>query len=340
MTDACGCGHDDPRDDELAELEPERLWEVSELRFAAFAGVFLVAGFIADRSGASGSTVTGLNGVALALGAWTFVPSTLKRLVKGKIGVGTLMTIAAVGAVILGEVAEAAMLAFLYSISEGLEEYAVARTRRGLRALLSLVPAEATVLRDGTQVTVAPTELAIGDLLLVRPGERVATDGVVRDGRTAVDVSALTGESVPVEVAAGDAVYAGSINGTGVLEVEVTTTAEDNSLSRIVTIVEAEQARKGNAQRLADRIAKPLVPGIMVLAGSISIIGSLLGDPATWIERALVVLVAASPCALAISVPWSPPSVPPAASAPWSRAAPHWKHSAGSVPLPWTRPAR
>ena len=131
MTDACGCGHDDPRDDELAELEPERLWEVSELRFAAFAGVFLVAGFIADRSGASGSTVTGLNGVALALGAWTFVPSTLKRLVKGKIGVGTLMTIAAVGAVILGEVAEAAMLAFLYSISEGLEEYAVARTRRG-----------------------------------------------------------------------------------------------------------------------------------------------------------------------------------------------------------------
>ena len=303
MTDACGCGHDDPRDDELAELEPERLWEVSELRFAAFAGVFLVAGFIADRSGASGSTVTGLNGVALALGAWTFVPSTLKRLVKGKIGVGTLMTIAAVGAVILGEVAEAAMLAFLYSISEGLEEYAVARTRRGLRALLSLVPAEATVLRDGTQVTVAPTELAIGDLLLVRPGERVATDVFVRDGRTAVDVSALTGESVPVEVAAGDAVYAGSINGTGVLEVEVTTTAEDNSLSRIVTIVEAEQARKGNAQRLADRIAKPLVPGIMVLAGSISIIGSLLGDPATWIERALVVLVAASPCALAISVP-------------------------------------
>lgn len=101
----------------------------------------------------------------------------------------------------------------------------------------------------------------------------------------------------------GDAVYAGSINGTGVLEVEVSTTAEDNSLARIVTIVEAEQSRKGNAQRLADRIAKPLVPGIMVLAAIIAIAGSLLGDPATWIERALVVLVAASPCALAISVP-------------------------------------
>lgn len=305
MSSACGCGHDEPTsaDDELEEHEPERLWEVSELRFAALAGLFLSVGFIADLNGASATVVTGLNAVALALGAWTFVPGTLKRLARGKIGVGTLMTIAAVGAVILGEVAEAAMLAFLYSISEGLEEYAVARTRRGLRALLALVPAEATILRDGSQVTIAPAELAIGDLLLIRPGERVATDGVIRAGRTALDVSALTGESVPVEAGVGDAVYAGSINGTGVLEVEVSTTAEDNSLARIVTIVEAEQSRKGNAQRLADRIAKPLVPGIMVLAAIIAIAGSLLGDPATWIERALVVLVAASPCALAISVP-------------------------------------
>ncbi|WP_020389659.1 heavy metal translocating P-type ATPase [Kribbella catacumbae] len=303
MTDACGCGDDEPRGEELEEHEPERLWEVSELRLAAAAGVFLLAAWIADLQGAAGSVVTALNSVALLLGAWTFVPGTLKRLVKGKIGVGTLMTIAAVGAVILGEVAEAAMLAFLYSISEGLEEYAVARTRRGLRALLSLVPTEATVLRDGRQVTVEPAQLRVGDLLLVRPGERVATDGVIRTGRSALDVSALTGESLPVESSPGDAVYAGSINGTGVLEIEVTTTAQDNSLARIVKIVEAEQSRKGNAQRLADRIAKPLVPGIMILAAAIAIAGSLLDDPRVWIERALVVLVAASPCALAIAVP-------------------------------------
>ncbi|GAA4363049.1 cation-translocating P-type ATPase [Nocardioides caricicola] len=305
MTDACGCGPDEARNDDgdLEEHEPERLWEVSELRFAAAAGVFLIAGFLAGLNDSPEWAVASLYGIALALGAWTFVPNTLKRLAKGKIGVGTLMTIAAVGAVILGEVAEAAALAFLYSISEGLEEYAVARTRRGLRALLSLVPAEATILRDGAQVTVAPAGLALGDLLLVRPGERVATDGVIRAGRTALDVSALTGESVPVEAGPGDTVYAGSINGTGVLEIEVTTTAEDNSLARIVHIVEAEQSRKGDAQRLADRIAKPLVPGIMVLAAVIAIVGSFLGDPATWIERALVVLVAASPCALAISVP-------------------------------------
>jgi cation-transporting ATPase G len=108
---------------------------------------------------------------------------------------------------------------------------------------------------------------------------------------------------VPVEAGPGSEVFAGSINGTGVLEVQVTTTAEDNSLARIVRIVEAEQARKGASQRLADRIAKPLVPGVMIAAALIAAVGSLLGDPITWIERALVVLVAASPCALAISVP-------------------------------------
>ncbi|GGC14252.1 heavy metal translocating P-type ATPase [Cellulomonas carbonis] len=306
MSDACGCSDDatTPGGKEAEEHEVERLWEVSELRFAAVAGVLLLAGLVAGSRDQS-AVGTVLNWVALLVGAWTFVPSTIRRLVKGKIGVGTLMTIAAIGAVLLGEVAEAAALAFLFSISEGLEEYSLARTRRGLRALLSLVPATATVLRDGAETTVAPAELRVGDLMVVKPGERVATDGIIRTGRTALDVSAITGESVPVEAGPGQDVYAGSINGSGVLEVEVTTTAQDNSLARIVRIVEAEQSRKGEAQRLADRIAKPLVPGVMIAAALIAVVGSLLGDPGTWIERALVVLVAASPCALAISVPVS-----------------------------------
>ena len=303
MSDACGCGNDEPRGAGDEEREPERLWQIKELQFAAISGVFLLAALIAGFLGATEPVILTLQAVALLAGAYTFVPSTLTRLAKGKIGVGTLMTIAAVGAVILGEVGEAAMLAFLFSISEGLEEYSLARTRRGLRALLSLVPDEATVLRDGTEIVVAPTELRIGDRMLVKPGERVATDGIIGQGRTALDVSAITGESVPVEAGPGDEVFAGSINGTGVLEVEVTTTAEDNSLARIVRIVEAEQSRKGASQRLADRIAKPLVPGVMIAAALIAVLGSVLGDPATWIERALVVLVAASPCALAISVP-------------------------------------
>jgi len=301
MSEACGCGPDEPSTGE--QEKPERLWEVSEIRFAAGSGVLLLAAVIAGSVGAPPLVPVIVQALALGLGAWTFVPSTLRRLGKGRIGVGTLMTIAAVGAVLLGQVAEAATLAFLFSISEGLEEYAVARTRRGLRALLSLVPDTATVLRAGIEQVIAPVELQVGDQMVVKPGERLATDGVIVGGRTALDVSAITGESMPVEAGPGDEVFAGSINGTGVLDVGVTTTADDNSLARIVRIVEAEQARKGASQRLADRIARPLVPAVMIAAVLIATIGSVLGDPAVWVERALVVLVAASPCALAISVP-------------------------------------
>lgn len=304
MSDACGCGHDaTPSGDESAEREPERLWDVSEIRFAAVSGVFLLASWMASLAGALPMVVLALEVAALLAGAYTFVPSTLRRLLRGQIGVGTLMTIAAVGAVILGEVGEAAMLAFLYSISEGLEEYSLVRTRRGLRSLLTLVPDEATVLRDGYETVVVPGELQVGDLMLVKPGERLATDGVIAVGRTALDVSAITGESMPIEAGPGDEVFAGSINGTGALTVTVTTTAEENSLARIVHIVETEQSRKGAGQRLADRIARPLVPGVMIAAALIALLGTLAGDPVLWIERALVVLVAASPCALAISVP-------------------------------------
>ncbi|MCF3941390.1 heavy metal translocating P-type ATPase [Gordonia tangerina] len=301
MSDACGCGHDDARLDD--EREPEQWWQVTEIRAAAIAAVALVAAVIVGLLNGPHGVQLGLQLAALAIAGYTFVPSTLSRLVRGKIGVGTLMTIAAVGAVALGEVGEAAMLAFLYAISEGLEEYAVTRTRRGLRALLSLVPATATVRRAGREFTVAPTELALGETMIVKPGERLATDGIIRAGHTALDTSAITGESVPREAGPGTEVFAGSVNGTGVLDVEVTAAAQDNSLAKIVRIVEAEQSRKGHAQRLADTIARPLVPAVMIAAALIAALGSAFGDPRVWIERALVVLVAASPCALAIAIP-------------------------------------
>lgn len=298
VSDGC-CEHDDSED------APERLWQVVKLRRAALSGVLLTGSVITAWVTPLGPVALGFKVVALAVGASTFVPSAIKRLTQGHIGVGTLMTIAAAGAVGLGQVGEAAMLAFLFSISEGLEEFAVSRTRRGLRALLSLVPDQATVLRAGSETVVAAADLQVGDQMIVKPGERLATDGIIRDGRTSLDVSAITGESVPVEAGPGDDVFAGSINGSGALLVQVTATAEDNSLARIVHIVEAEQARKGASQRLADRIARPLVPGIMIAGAAIAGVGSIFGSPAVWIERALVVLVAASPCALAIAVPVS-----------------------------------
>ena len=134
------------------------------------------------------------------------------------------MTIALIGALLLGQFAEAAALAFLFSISEALEDYSLSRTRRGLRALLALVPTEITVLRGAEQHTVSPAELRVGDLMLVRAGERIPSDGVVRTGRSSVDTSAITGESMPIEIGPGDDAFAGSINANGVLTIEATST--------------------------------------------------------------------------------------------------------------------
>ncbi|HWL44520.1 MAG TPA: cation-translocating P-type ATPase [Ilumatobacter sp.] len=281
---------------------PQRAWQVPQLRVAAFAALLLLVSLIVERAGND----TWANAFALsaaASGASTFVPASLAALQRRRIGIGLLMTIALFGAVALGEFTEAAMLAVLFSITEGLEEFSFRRARQGLRALLSLLPDTARVRRDGRDVDVPVNELRLGDTFVVRPGQQVPTDGVVTTGTSSVSTAAITGESLPVEVTAGDELLAGSVNAGGVLEARATATATDNSLARVVRIVEDAQAAKGPQQRLADRIARPLVPAVSIAALTIAVIGSLLGDPDTWIRRALVVLVAASPCALAIAVP-------------------------------------
>lgn len=278
-------------------------WKDREVLIPVASGAALLGGWIGEWSGASTLALV-LFWAGLLLGGSTFAPGAVRKLItSGKLGIGLLMTISAVGAVILGYVEEAAALAFLYSIAEALEDKAMDRARSGLRSLLKLVPETATVRCDGETVQVGAATLAVGDVLVIRPGERVATDGTVIEGRSSLDTSAITGESIPVEVGPGDAVLAGSINGSGVLTLEATAAGSDNSLTTIVSLVEQAQAEKGERARLADRIARPLVPGVLVLAVLVALVGSLLGDPEVWITRALVVLVAASPCALAISVP-------------------------------------
>ena len=300
MSSACGCEHEPAN--EIEELD-RPWWKDPELLLPIFSGVALCIGLALDWTGLE-TPATVLFWVGLLLGAYTFAPGAIRNLVtKRKLGIGLLMTISAVGAVILSFIGEAAALAFLYSIAEALEDKAMDRAQGGLRALLKLVPQTATVLRDGTAAEVVAKDLEVGELMLVRPGERIATDGIIRSGRSSLDTSAITGESIPEEVAPGDEVPAGAINSAGVLEVQTTAAGTDNSLTTLVDLVEQAQAEKGDRARIADRIAQPLVPGVMILAVLVGVIGSLLGDPETWITRALVVLVAASPCALAISVP-------------------------------------
>ncbi|GAA1855264.1 heavy metal translocating P-type ATPase [Microbacterium koreense] len=277
-------------------------WRDPALIPSVTSGIFLAAGTVAEVTGAEAIAVWVL-GASLLAGAWTFVPGAIRALVRGRLGVGLLMTIAAVGAVLLGHVGEAAALAFLFSLAETLEDRAMDRAREGLRALLTLIPATARVSRSTGDVTIPAAEVRIGDVLTIGAGERVATDGIVISGHSSVDTSAVTGESIPVDVAPGDTVPAGAINGSGTLRIDATHDGRDNSLTQIVALVEGAQARKGQRARIADRIARPLVPAVLIVAALVALFGVIIGDPQTWTERALVVLVAASPCALAIAVP-------------------------------------
>lgn len=312
--DCCGADEaaDGPRGDlagqatqPVATAEQEETlpwWRDRSVLIPVAAGALLIAGYLLEWAGLAAAGAIAL-AISLLAGASTFAPTAIRRLFSGRLGVGLLMTIAALGAVLLGKIGEAAALAFLFSIAEALEDRAMDRARGGLRALLSLIPATAIVSRPGGDVTIPAAELRVRDQLLVRPGERVATDGIVSAGRSSLDTSPITGESIPVEVGPGDPVPAGSINGGGALHIEATADGTDNSLTTIVRLVEQANAQKGNRARLADRIAQPLVPAVLIVSGLIALFGLLIGDTETWTERALVVLVAASPCALAIAVP-------------------------------------
>ena len=305
-TSACGCscGTPKPLFDEPEEHGP--WWKDAELMFPITAGVFCITGFVLDHT-ISPTAALACYWVALIAGGWTFIPGSLRQLVTGKgrsrMGVGLLMTIAAIGAVLLGHVGEAAALAFLFSISETLEDRAMDRAQQGLRALLSLMPNTARVVRDDVETTVPASEVQASDVLVVGAGERVATDGTVIAGQSWLDTSAITGESIPVGVSPGSSVSAGSVNGSGTLRIQATSDGRDNSLTQIVHLVEQAQSAKGERARFADRVARPLVPAVLVVSLLIVLFGFLVGDPATWTQRALVVLVAASPCAMAIAVP-------------------------------------
>lgn len=305
--DAC-CGSTTPAPaGDLLEAEgPTPWWRDRSLILPATAGLLWVGGLLIGWAGFDVAALV-VHALALAAGAWTFVPGTLRRLVlgrgRGRLGVGLLMTLAAIGAVLLGHVGEAAALAFLFSLAEALEDRSMDRAKQGLRALLALIPETARVQRPEGPQTIRATEVRAGDVLLLGAGDRVATDGVIVSGRSWVDTSAITGESIPVEVGPGDEVHAGSVNGSGSLSLQASAGGRDNSLTQIVRLVDQAHAAKGERARLADRIARPLVPVVLVVAALVALVGVVTGDPSVWIERALVVLVAASPCALAIAVP-------------------------------------
>ena len=226
-------------------------------------------------------------------------------------GINTLMVIAVTGAAFIGQWAEAAIVVVLFSLGEALEGYAAERARGALEGLLELAPPLALRISPTGELQETPVErLAVGDRVLVRPGDRVSADGVVLAGESAVDQSPITGESMPVDKGPGDEVFAGTINLSGALEVEVTRPAAENTLSRMVALIQEAQSRQAPIQRFLDRFAAVYTPAVAVTALFMAAIPPLLfGQPfwgeRGWLMRALQMLVIACPCALVISTPVS-----------------------------------
>jgi Cd2+/Zn2+-exporting ATPase len=240
-----------------------------------------------------------------AVGGWNFFPAGLRSARTLSLDMNFLMTVAILGAAVLGEYLEASAIAFLFSTAELLETHAVDRARQSIRSLMDLSPREATVLRDGEEVRVDASEVRRGDRVLVRPGEQIPADGTVEEGRSAVDQSAITGESMPEEKAAGDEVFAGTRAVEGWLRVRVEKAAEDTTLAHIIHLVEEAETHKAPSERFVDRFARWYTPAVTAAAVVVAVAPPLLFGAPTgeWVIRGLTLLVIACPCALVISTP-------------------------------------
>jgi len=285
---------------------PAPPWRNPKVIASVVSGVLLLVGWSLSHTEVPALLIAAIYAASALIGAYYFGREALEELFFDRsIGIELLMTVAAVIAFALGEWGEAAMLCFLYSISEALEGYTEAKTRGAIQALMKLAPKIATVLRDGKEVEVPVEELRVGDLFRVKPGQSVPTDGEVIKGLSSLNQAPVTGESVPVEKKPGDGVFAGSINGEGSLDVKVTKAYAENTISRIIKMVEEAQENKGQSQRFIERFGAWYSPtvlaiGLVIAVGGMFLFGLELSQAVT---RATVFIVAAAPCALVISIP-------------------------------------
>jgi len=245
--------------------------------------------------------------ISIALGLAAIARRTIAGLRTFVFDINVLMVVAVAGAVFLGDYAEAASVIFLFAVAEWLEARTLERARRAIRGLVDATPAAALVRDAAGERRVDVSAIRVGDVIVVRPGEKIPLDGAVISGASSVNQAPITGESLPVEKSAGDAVFAGTVNGSGVLDVTVTRVGSDTTLARIIHLVERAQSQRAPAQTLVERFARVYTPAVIALAIALALVPPLLFGATwhVWIYRALVLLVVSCPCALVISTPVS-----------------------------------
>lgn len=269
-------------------------------------GLFIAVGYASQiMNGEDFSLTNALFIFAIFLGGYSLFKEGFKNLLKFEFTMETLMTIAIIGAAFIGEWAEGSIVVILFAVSEALERYSMDKARQSIRSLMDIAPKEALVRRSGTDRMVHVDDIQIGDIMIIKPGQKIAMDGHVVKGYSAVNQAAITGESIPVEKNIDDSVFAGTLNEEGLLEVAVTKRVEDTTISKIIHLVEEAQGERAPAQAFVDTFAKYYTPAIIVIAALIATVPPLLfgGSWETWVYQGLSVLVVGCPCALVVSTP-------------------------------------
>jgi Zn2+/Cd2+-exporting ATPase len=292
-------------DDEAKEAAPAP--SGSHLPWLAISATALGVGLGAVAAAAPRPVSVALLALAVAAGGATTFRRAIASVRQGRLDMFVLMTVAVIGAALIGEWIEAATVVVLFALAQALERRSLDRARHAIRTLVADAPSDVTIRRAGALTRVALAGVAVGDVLVVGPGERIALDGDVVAGASDVNQAPITGESVPVSRVAGDRVFAGTVNGTGALDVRVTAIGDDTTLARIIHLVERAQATRAPSQAWVDRFAARYTPAVLTLAALVAIVPPLaFGEAAgTALYRALVLLVIACPCALVLSTPIS-----------------------------------